>query len=135
MNMSTIMQTTVRVLAVILVTAGCTTSPTGTTKDSFDMTSSTSGHAWYTDDGILKDDHRVVAFTTVNFTVLKQDMARGEGEYLASLATLLGLPASRHSEFRALVQHRYATLISSGQTTAGEMLTSLAGILDASPKF
>ena len=112
----------------LVVLAGCT-SPTGTTKDSFEMTSSTSGHSWYSEDGTVKDTYRLIAFTTLNFTVLKQDMARGDGEYLSSLGTLMGVPTIQRTEFETLVQNRYARLVPSAKTTPTEMLASLAQML------
>src|SRR5262245_11696185 len=98
----------------LVALAGCT-SPTGTTKDSFEMTSSTSGHSWFSEDGTVKDNYRLLAFTTLNFTVLKQDMARGDGEYLSSLGMLIGVPDAQRSEFGALVQDRYALLVPSAK--------------------
>jgi len=99
----------------------------------FDMTSSTSGRSWFTIDGIVKDDYKVIAFTTVNCTILKQEMARGEGEYLTSLAALMGVPAARQAEFTTRVQDHYTRLIPTAQTTPADMLASLARVLDASP--
>ena len=112
----------------LIVLAGCT-SPTGTTKDSFEMTSSTSGRTWFSADGTVADNEKVAAFATLNFTVLKVDMARGEGEYLGSLGTLIGVPEARRLEFQALVQDRYLTLVPSQRTTAADMLASLADVM------
>ena len=47
--------------------------------------SSTSGRSWFTEDGLVKTDQKVNAFMAFNFENLKQDMARGQGEYLDSL--------------------------------------------------
>jgi hypothetical protein len=104
------------------------TSPTGTVKDSFDVTSSTTGRSWFTEDGIVRDDSKALAFTTLNFTVVKQNMAQGHGEYLASLATLLGIPADRQARFAALVQGRYPTLVRSDHSTPAQLVASLNGI-------
>lgn len=119
---------------VVLVTTACT-SPTGTTKDIFDVTSSTTDRTWFTIDGTVQDDYRVITFTTINFTVLKQEMAQGEGEYLTSFEALLGVPPARHAEFAAWMQDRYTTLLPSAQTTAADMLASLERVLKASPRF
>ena len=75
-------------VALILTLSGC--SLTGTTIDFF---SSTSGRSWFTEDGLIKAEHRVDAFVTLNFENLKQNMAQGHGEYLASLSTLMGHPS------------------------------------------
>ena len=110
------------------LSVGCT-SPTGTTKDSFEMTSSTSGRTWFTEDGVASGDLRTLAFTTLNFTVLKQEMARGQGEYVTSLGTLIGVPTAQQPAFGKLIQARYATLLPSKQTTPDEMLASLSRVM------
>ncbi|ALA59085.1 DUF3015 family protein [Nitrospira moscoviensis] len=41
---------------------------------------------------------------------LRTDVARGDGEYLASLAALAGVPQDRHEDFRLQMRHAYSTL-------------------------
>jgi hypothetical protein len=72
-----------------------------------DFLSSTTPGAWFTEDGILKADQKVNAFVALNFENLKQDMARGHGEYLTSLSALLGVPQDRSGAFFAYAQSRY----------------------------
>ena len=69
--------------------------------------SSTSGRSWFTEDGLVKEDQRVNAFMAFNFENVKQDMANGQGEYLASLSTLMGIPQDRRASFYAHAQSRY----------------------------
>jgi Protein of unknown function (DUF3015) len=96
----------------------------------FGISSGTSG---CTNDGIVKNDQKVPVFASVNFENLKQEMAQGHGEFLASLATLLGVRADRKSEFFALMQERYTTLFKSAETTPSEMLTALNREITAHP--
>ena len=70
-------------------------------------------------------DPKVYAFTAVNFDRLREDMARGGGEYLTSLASLIGIPESQHPAFFALTKERFPTLFSSEQTTPEELLGKL----------
>lgn len=70
-------------------------------------------------------DQKVYAFTAVNFERIREDMARGGGEYLASLASLMGIPDGQRKAFFALTQKRFQTLFSSEQTTPEELLTRL----------
>lgn len=112
----------------------CTSSPTGTTKDMFDMTSSTSGKSWYSEDGMLRPEHRPIAFTTLNYGTVKGDIARGRGEHLASLATLLGVRPARLDEFGLFAQARYADL-EAPATTPEEILVSLRNILKEHPEL
>jgi len=69
--------------------------------------SSTSGRSWFTEDGLVKEDQRVNAFMALNFENVKQDMAQGQGEYLASLSTLMQIPPDRRASFYAHAQSRY----------------------------
>ncbi|MBI4401677.1 MAG: DUF3015 family protein [Nitrospirae bacterium] len=98
-----------------------------------DFSSSTSGKSWVTPDGLVKENHRVTVFTTETFENLKQDMAQGQGEYLASLGSLLGVTRDREVEFSTFAQDRYLTLILSESTSPQEMLVALYHELSASP--
>jgi len=69
--------------------------------------SSTSGRSWFTEDGLIKEDHKVTAFMAFNFENLKRDMANGQGEYLASLSTLMGISQNDRASFYAHAQSRY----------------------------
>ena len=97
----------VAVLSVAL--SACTVTETignilGSTKDFF---SSTSPGDWFTGDGALKAEHKVIAFVAINFDNVKQDMARGHGEYLNSLSELFGIRDERREAFFAYAQSRY----------------------------
>lgn len=94
----------------------------------FGITSGTSG---CTNDGMVKNDQKVKVFASINFESLSQDMARGQGEYLASLATLMGVPAERQAAFSALTQTHYTTLFTSKDTTSTEMLVALNHVMSA----
>lgn len=88
----------------------------------FGITSGTSG---CTNDGLVKNDQKVIVFASANFDNLKQDMAQGQGEYLSSLATLMAIPTEHQREFFALTQGKYASLVKSETTTPDEMLVAL----------
>lgn len=87
--------------------------------------SSTTPGSWVTQDGLMKAEYRVTAFTSLNFENLKQNMAQGHGEYLSSLSTLLGVPQDRQAEFFNFVQQRYPQLVPSAQTTPAEFVAAL----------
>lgn len=70
-------------------------------------------------------DEQVYAFTAVNFERIREDMARGGGEYLTSLASLMGIPDSEQPAFFVLTRESFPTLFSSDQTTPEELLTRL----------
>ena len=91
-----------------------------------DILSSTSGRSWFTEDGVLKTDHRVQAFVAFNFENLKQDMARGRGEYLDSFSTLMEIPPDSRATFYAHAQSRYPFVVQQ-QSNPREMLVQLVG--------
>ena len=119
---------TIAVLA--LAVSACTFK--GTTKETTDTTSNitgtTSGKSWF-EGGLVKKDQEVNAFANLNFDNLKQDMAMGRGEYLASLGSLMGVAPARQNDFFVLTQTHYTVLIRSEQTTPGEMLVALNQLL------
>ena len=70
-------------LGLTMTACGTTESVSGTTQNT---TESTSGKTRFMPGGTI--EQKVHAFASMNFDNLKQDMARGHGEYLASLGTL-----------------------------------------------
>lgn len=91
-----------------------------------DILSSTTPGDWFTGDGLLKPDQKVNAFVAFNLENLKQDMAKGHGEYLTSLSTLLGVPQDRQASFFAYAQSRYP-LVKEHQSGPQEVIALLAG--------
>jgi len=102
-------------VALLLMSTGCTLKATfetisdGTTN----FLSSTTPGAWFTEDGLLRAEHKVTAFTTYNQTNLEQDLARGHGEYVSSLGTLLGVPDDQQAAFHAKAQGDFEMLTTS----------------------
>ncbi len=118
-------------IAVLALTVSACTFK-GTTKQTTDTTSNitgtTSGKSWF-EGGLVKKGQEVSAFADLNFENLKQDMAMGRGEYLASLGSLMGVTTAHQDEFFALTQTHYTTLIRSEQTTPADMLVALNQLL------
>ena len=88
----------------------------------FGISTGTSG---CTNDGKVWAEHRVTMFASINFEDLSQEMAQGRGEHLASLATLMGVPAEHQAEFFALTQEKYTTLVQSGETSPVAVVKAL----------
>lgn len=87
----------------------------------FAISSGTSG---CTNDGVvMKNKH--VSLAAASFESLGQEMAKGQREHLASLATLLGVAEKDRAAFSALVQEKFTTLMESGRTTPLAMLQAL----------
>jgi hypothetical protein len=115
--------------AIVLVSAGFVLTACNTTKATVDtfakFTLSTSPGDWINVDGIIEDRQKARLFTAVAFENLEQDIARGQGEYLTSLAVLLHIPAGERDEFRTRAQRTYPFLVASDQRTAERLLAML----------
>ena len=117
--------------------SGCTIKATlkTVTDGVVNVLSSTSGKSWLTEDGLVKSEEKVNVFAAMTFDNLKQDMAKGEGEYLTSLGTLLGITHDQQDEFSTLAKDRYDILVPSEATTPGEMVAALSRELSANPRL
>jgi len=115
--------------ALVLASAGLVSSACNTSKATVDtfakFTSSTSPGAWINADGLVQESQKARLFTAVAFENLEQDIARGNGEYLTSLAVLLNIPAGQQAEFRTRAQSTYPLLFASDRRTAESLLVTL----------
>jgi hypothetical protein len=112
----------------MLFAASCTLK--GTTNEITDTTSnvtvSTSGRTWFTEEGTLQPQHKLTAFTAFNQANLEQDLARGDGEYLTSLSALLGVTKDQQAAFHAKVQRDFDRLVLSDAEGRLQQLEALA---------
>ena len=112
----------------LLIAPGCTLK--GTVKEITDTTSNitgtTSGRTWFTEDGLLHPDHKLTAFLALNQMNVEQDLARGQGEYATSLGTLLGLPSNQQAAFHANAQGAFEPLLTSDHQSRLQQLRMLA---------
>ena len=122
------LSTLICITALLLLASGCTLK--GTTKEFTDTTSNvtgtTSGRTWFTEDGLLHPEHKLTAFMALNQTNVEQDLARGQGEYVTSLGTLLGLSNDQQAAFHAKAQGAFETLITSDHEARLQQLRTLA---------
>ena len=94
----------------------------GTGMNTFAISSGTSG---CTNDGKVMAEHKAVVFTAANFENLSQEMAQGQGEHLASLATLMGVQAQQQTTFFTMTQERYTSLFKAGQASPLAMVNAI----------
>ena len=73
------------------------------------------GTSGCTNDGQVMAARKSDVFVASTFESLSQDMARGQGEHLASLATMMGVPVEQQPAFFSLAQDRYRTLVERGE--------------------
>ena len=96
--------------SLVLGFTGCTIKSTvkEITDTTSNVTGTTSGAAWWNEDGQIKPDFKATAFVSLNYDNLQHDLAAGQGEYLASMSRLLGVPTDREPAFFSEAQAGYA---------------------------
>lgn len=99
-------------LVCFLLFSGCTIKATTdtTTNGTTEFLSSTSGQAWWTESGLVREGQHAQAFVASNYDNLLSEMAKGEGEYLLALGVILGVPPSEQGRFCQVMQDHYAEL-------------------------
>ena len=75
----------------------------------------TTGTLGCKNNGKVWAEEKVNMFASANFESLSQEMAQGQGEHLASLATLMGVPADHQAVFFAMAQERYISFVQAGE--------------------
>jgi len=96
----------------------------------FGISTGTSG---CTNDGKVWAEYKTTLFAEINFENLSQEMAQGKGEHLASLATLMGVPAEHQAEFFAMTQERYTSLVQAGEASPVAMVKALNDAIATHP--
>lgn len=118
--------------AVMLACVGLVLSACNTTKATVDtfakFTSSTSPEEWINGDGVVQEHQKARLFTAVVFENLEQDIARGNGEYLTSLAVLMKVQPGEQDKFSTSSQSNYSLLFAPDQRTAESMLGILTSL-------
>jgi len=97
-----------------VIVIGVNLAACNTTKATIDTTvkffSSTTPDSLVTEDGLVKQDQKINLFAGVAYENLRQEAAAGSGQYVASLATLYGVPEAKHGAFGKVLQQRHAEL-------------------------
>jgi hypothetical protein len=83
----------------------------------------------------LNSEEKVRLFASANFDRLKEDMAAGQGEHLASLATLLSVPQSQQSAFFSFTKANFSLVCPSEHVTPDELVAALTREMSSRPQF
>ncbi len=120
--------TIIAALVMVIGTTGCTLKATlnQTTDTTSNITGTTSGAAWWSEDGQIRPDFKATAFVSFNYDNLQQDLAAGQGEYLASISRLLGVPIDQEPAFFSAAQAGYTTMADQGPTALLALLRNSA---------
>ena len=76
-------------------------------------------------DSSALEAEKVKMFVMNNMDNLSQDMARGRGEHLTSLATLINIPVMQQTVFFSRAQEQYSALAQQGTVTPEQLLATL----------
>lgn len=93
----------------------------------------TTGNFGCKNNGKMWSQQKVDMFATVNFENLSQEMAQGQGEHLASLASLMGVPSGQQAEFFAMTQDRYNALVKTGEASPVAMIKAINDAIATHP--
>lgn len=84
---------------------------------------------------VIKADFEQATFVTANLENISQDMAVGNGQYLESLAGLMGCPSADYAAFGEFTQKNYPQLVSDPNVSADELLSGLKAELAGDPRL
>lgn len=96
----------------------------------FGISTGTSG---CTNDGKIMSEQKTTTFAQLNFEALSAEMAQGQGEHLASMATLMGVPAEHQAAFFAMTQERYTSLVKAGEASPVALVKALNDAIAGHP--
>lgn len=75
--------------------------------------------------GTINSAQKLALFIDGNLDNLARDIARGEGETLATLSEVWGIPASDKATFNQLAKENFANVFQSENVTSQEVFTNL----------
>jgi hypothetical protein len=98
----------------------------------FGISSGTSG---CTEDGAVKIAKATEVYAEVNIQSLRQQMAMGQGEYVSTLARMIGASETTQPQMVAFMQKNYSELFPKADTSSTEMLQTLSEKLSEHPEL
>ncbi|MEY4730825.1 MAG: hypothetical protein RL020_1983 [Pseudomonadota bacterium] len=108
------------------VLAATTNGSTG--NQTFGITFGTSG---CTQDGMIKSNYKTAMFIDGNKDKLAQDMSKGNGETLVSLAKLIGVSDSDKAAFFRATKENFAQIYATETASADQVAANLKQVLAA----
>lgn len=69
--------------------------------------------------------YAALEFAQINWSNLTADMAKGQGQYLVTMANLLEVPTAKKPAFYAMTKTKFPQLISSPATTPNQLVAKL----------
>lgn len=92
----------------------------------FAISSGTSG---CTQNGVVKSSWKTAAYIDANMNRLAKDTARGQGESLDVLASLLNVQSKDNDSFKVALKDNFSNIFSSDATSSKEVISNLKSVL------
>lgn len=89
----------------------------------------TTGTLGCSSDGVITGANRLPAYAAANLDALTVEIAAGQGESLASLASLYGVEQADRAAFNTALKSGYAEIFASDAVTAGEFVARVNAVL------
>ena len=83
------------------------------------------GTSGCTNDGQVMAARKPDMFVASTFESLSEDLARGQGEHLASLATMMSVSVEHQPAFFSLAQNRYRILMERGEDSPRSVIKAI----------
>ena len=84
---------------------------------------------------VVTNEYQRKVFVASNLDNLSQEMAQGQGDHLAALASFIGIPKDEQEAFFSLTQEKYAALYPATKVTADDMYAALTDAMRADARF
>ncbi len=109
----------------------------GTTNGTFSspLSGLISGTSGCEDPGIVSNDYQQKIFVSMNLDDLAQDVAKGNGDHLSSLATLMGIKNEDKSAFNSLAQQNYEKIFISSAGDYKGVLNAFDKVISSNDHF
>jgi len=75
--------------------------------------------------GMVSNEYQKKVFVAMNMDDLAQDIARGSGDHITSMATLMGIDQSDHETFFSVTQANYESIFSSDSVNYDQVLQAM----------
>lgn len=79
--------------------------------------------------GVVNNDYEKKVFVAMNLDDLARDAAQGSGEYLSSMAKLMGIDEKYHASFFQMAQANYASIFNAENADYQQVLTSIDALM------
>jgi hypothetical protein len=108
------------------VSAATTNGSSG--NQTFGITSGTSNCTQYSE---WTSNEKVNVFVTDNMDSLAKDIAKGKGEHLETLASLMNIPQKDRAAFNSKLQKNFSRIYTFGDVTAMEVIRNIEAVISS----